>query len=127
MLSASPFVLSFIPSIKRIFVKSENATYTLSEISPLVERVKISKVIKQINGVSETYSIALVSDANNKITIAIPIKIAIVSQTVIRVLVIGIPKKVPITSGARCILIPSSAAYAVWTNVSMMYITISIF
>ena len=71
-----PFVLSFIPSIKRIFVKSENATYTLSEISPLVERVNISKVIKQINGVSETYSIALLSDANNKITIAIPIKIS---------------------------------------------------
>lgn len=71
-----PFVLSFIPSIKRILVKSENATYILSEISPLIERVKIAKVIKQINGVSDTYSIALLSDVNDKITIAIPIKIS---------------------------------------------------
>ena len=33
-------------------------------------------MIKQINGVSDTYSIALLSDVNDKITIAIPIKIS---------------------------------------------------
>jgi len=72
-----PFVLSFIPSIKRIFIKSENATYTLSDLSPLVDRIRVSKVIKQTNGVSETYTIALLSDSdsNGKVTIAIPISI----------------------------------------------------
>lgn len=86
-----PFVLSFIPSIKRILIKSESATYTLSDISPLVDKVKISKVVMEHPGGPTTYFTAMLSDAENKVTIGIPVA---VSGTSISIIDIGeeVPK-----------------------------------
>ena len=68
------YVLSFIPNIKRIYIKSENAVYTRSDFVPLVERVNISTVVKETNGSNpETNQIALLSDTEGLVTIAIPV------------------------------------------------------